>query len=71
MPVQDTAPTAPDSSVDDQIRYLEEVLAEMEGTPAEPVPDPPEPSRRDADLRRAKALIDEAIALLRPHFPQA
>ncbi len=63
---------SPQNSVDEQIRDLEAFLEEIGAAPAPPPTPPPAPVRdRQADLRRAKALIDEAIDLLRPHFTGA
>ncbi|TVP70143.1 MAG: hypothetical protein EA339_13470 [Rhodobacteraceae bacterium] len=69
MQTQGRITLTPQSSVDEQIRDLEAFLEEISPDPA-PIPAPPSAPIRDrqADLRRAKALIDEAIDLLRPHF---
>lgn len=57
------------SPIDDQIRYLEDFLTELEPDSG-PLPAPIETeAKRVTDLRQAKAHIDKAIDLLRPHFP--
>lgn len=57
------------SPIDEQIRYLEDFLTELEPDTS-PTPAPIEQeSQRITDLRQAKSYIDKAITLLRPHFP--
>ena len=68
MPPHHAIPVSPGSPIDDQIRYLEDFLKELEPeTSPTPVPRE-EDAQRVADLRAAKSHIDQAIALLRPHF---
>ncbi len=68
MPSQHATPVSSASPIDDQIRYLEDFLKEMEPETS-PTPAPrQEDAQRVADLRAAKSHIDTAIALLRPHF---
>jgi hypothetical protein len=62
------------ASIDDQIRALEEFVRTLDPVPTAPaapelLPEPPAPLGREADLARAKALIDQAIDLIAPHFP--
>lgn len=63
--------TTADASVDDQLRALEDLLRTLDPAPQAPVaaPRPVAGPDRLADLRRAKALIDQAIDLVAPHFP--
>ena len=59
-------PVSASSPIDEQIRYLEDFLKELEpDTPPAPIS---QDSERVTDLRQAKTHIDAAIALLRPHF---
>ncbi len=72
MPTQGRITLNMENTVDEQIRDLEAFLEEISADPAPRPAVPPALIRdRQADLRRAKALIDEAIDLLRPHFPEA
>ena len=57
-----------EGSIDDQISALEDFLRTLD-PPRPEVPAEPSPDERLASLRRAKALIDEAIDLMTPHFP--
>lgn len=62
------------ASIDDQIRALEDFVRTLDPAPTAPaapevLPDPPAPLGREADLAHAKALIDQAIDLIAPHFP--
>lgn len=62
------------ASIDDQIRALEDFVRTLDPAqtaPAAPelLPYPPASLGREADLARAKALIDQAIDLIAPHFP--
>lgn len=61
--------TSADASVDDQISAIDNFLRTLDPQPPVMVPTKPVTHGRNADLHRAKLLIDEAIDLLAPHFP--
>lgn len=77
MSPQTLIPVSELSSVEDQIRYLDDFLRELDPDQVDlddlddvlnDVEDAPN-SDRISDLRRAQRLIDDAIELIRPHLP--